>query len=161
MLFTDKPKIFIPSNDTLLEVLYEQHENFHILWFHFPKDGWLPIEDYEPIIFIYKNDKLQCLITRRHWGYQTYNIDDLVEPLEVLFDGSFHPPFPRTKDKYERFEEKIRNCEELDNYEISKIDANNISEKFRTGKEHPSLAIRFFRLAKDPIEQAKEILSNI
>lgn len=160
----NKPNIFIPSNDTLIEVLYEHDENFQIWWFHFPKDGFLPIEDYEPIIFIYKHNELQYLITRRHWEYQTYYIENLYNPLEILFDGEFHPPFPRTKDGDILFNEKIKNCERLNNYEIKEISPTCISEKFRVGKGHPSSILKnwlWLKKIKDPRDKAEEILSNI
>jgi len=92
-----KPKIFIPEegNNTLIDVLLEQYDDFDIYWYHWPQDGYVFwVEDYEPVIIVYKGDEICYLITRRHWSYKFYTADEgLKIPLEVLFDGEFHPPY--------------------------------------------------------------------
>lgn len=68
------PIIFIPdeSNNPLEDVLVEKHENFDIFWYHWPKDGpnWFHSvfreEDYEPVIVVYCDDDIVCVITRAH-----------------------------------------------------------------------------------------------
>lgn len=65
-------QIFIPDEDSksLIDVKLERHDNFDIYWYHWPQDGFFPVEDYEPVILVYSSDgTLCCLITRRHWKY--------------------------------------------------------------------------------------------
>jgi hypothetical protein len=90
----------------LVEVLLEVYSNFEIYWFHWPRDGFLPEEDYEPIVIIYSGT-ICCVITRRGWTYQTYMMKDgLKIPLEILFDTSFHHPFAKAQANSEIFEKK-------------------------------------------------------
>lgn len=153
-----KPQIFIPDEDskTLIDVKLEAYDNFDIFWFHWPRDGWFFVEDYEPVILVYKSDNTLCyLITRRHWGYQFYSLDELSVPVEVLFDGSFHPPYPKLK-QGDDFEEKKRKLISRE-YNVEKITASDIDAMFRTGKGHPTAV---GRAMEDPADIAKEAHSE-
>ena len=152
-----KPKIFIPEegNNTLIDVLLEQYDDFDIYWYHWPQDGYVFwVEDYEPVIIVYKGDEICYLITRRHWSYKFYTADeDLKIPLEVLFDGEFHPPYPKTDENGEWFERKKEVLIPRD-YQPKDIKDIEIPKKFRTGENHPT---SFGRRVKDPVKVAKEI----
>lgn len=158
-----KPQIFIPdegNSKTLIDVKLERHDSFDILWFHWPQDGWFFfVEDYEPVILVYSPNGTLCyLIVRRHWEYKFYSLDELSDPVQVLFDGSFHPPFARTKEDGVNFDEKKmkllpKNYDDM----IKLVNPNDIDEKFRTGKGHPTSA---GRTMEDPVDVANEIRSE-
>jgi hypothetical protein len=153
-----KPQIFIPDEGTksLIDVKLETYDNFDIFWFHWPRDGWFFVEDYEPVILVYSSDGTLChLIVRRHWGYQSYSLNELSIPIQVLFDGSFHPPFAKLKQD-DGFEEKKVKLVSKD-YDVEKITASDIDEKFRTGKGHPTAV---GRTMEDPVNIAKEAYSE-
>lgn len=149
-----KPAIFIPIEPlSLQDVLLEQHENFDIYWYHWPMDGIFPGGDYEPVILIYcKDSKLCYLIVRKAWEYRFYLVDELVEPIEVLFETPFHHPSPRTKDDlfYNLRKALLRDA----TYDPKIISSSDISERFRNGKDHPTAGGRNF---EDPIQVAQRI----
>lgn len=153
-----KPQIFIPDegSKSLIDVKLEKHDNFDIYWFHWPQDGFFPVEDYEPVIMAYSsNGKLCCLIVRRHWQYQFYSLEELSDPIEVLFDGSFHPPFAKLKQD-DDFEKK-KNGLVSRNYDVEMINPSDIDAKFRTGKGHPTA---LGRTIEDPADIANESYSD-
>jgi len=151
-----KPKIFIPEEGdlSLKDVCLERHDSFDIYWYHWPQDGLFSwVEDYEPVIVLYKGDEICYLITRRHWRYQFYTLEDLKIPVEVLFDGEFHPPYPKTDENEDWFEHKKAVLKSVQ-YQPKDVRETEIPEKFRTGKGHPTA---LGRRVKDPIQIAKEI----
>jgi hypothetical protein len=153
-----KPQIFIPNegSKSLIDVKLEKYDNFDIYWYHWPRDGFFLVEDYEPVILVYSANGTLCyLIVRRHWQYQFYSLDELSDPVEVLFDGSFHPPFAKLKQD-DDFEEKKHNLISR-NYNVKMTNPNDIDAKFRTGKGHPSA---LGRTMKDPVDIAKEAYSD-
>jgi hypothetical protein len=150
-----KPQIFIPDEGvkSLIDVKLETYDNFDIFWFHWPRDGFVPVEDYEPVILVYSSGNALCyLIVRRHWQYQFYSVDELSIPIEVLFEGPFHPPFAKLKqdDDFEKKKSKLIPKK----YGVKPINANDIDPMFRTGKDHPTALRRIF---DDPTGIAKEI----
>ncbi len=155
------PTIFIPnsSNNDLIEVLIEEYPDFDILWYHWPKDGnylkyrIVQEEDYEPVILIYdESGKLCELITRRHWHYQDYLPVELVKPIEIIFDGEDHPPYPKTHQNAAWFEaEKARLVARR--YVSKSIVRNQVAKKFRTGKGHGANPV-YVQIVKDPFVQA-------
>lgn len=150
-----KPQIFIPDegSKSLIDVKLERYDNFDIYWFHWPRDGFFFVEDYEPVILVYHPDHTLCyLIVRRHWAYQLYSQDELSYPIEVLFDGSFHPPFPKQKQD-DDFEKKKAGLIPKE-YDVESISANAIEPKFRTGTGHPTA---LGRSMEDPVDIASEI----
>lgn len=132
-----KPKIFIPIEDDLIEVLVEEYEDFCIYWFHWPRDGVYLEQDYEPIIVIFKDDKIACAITRRHWEYQDHKASDgLVVPLEAIFDGMFHPPYVKDIND-EDYESKKKSLIPRE-YKILRTESSIIPPRFRIGEGHLS-----------------------
>ena len=102
---------------------------------------------------INKVEQLCYLVTRRHWRYQPYPVEVLKVPVEVLFEDKSHPPYPKTEDNREWFERKKEDLIQR-NYSFREINANEIPEMFRVGKNHPT---SLGRRVKDPVEKAKEI----
>lgn len=153
------PQIFIPDegSKSLIDVKLERHDNFDIYWYHWPQDGFFHVQDYEPVILVYSSDgTLCCLITRRHWKYNHYSFDELSIPVEVLFDGSFHPPFPKLKQDSDDFEKKKAKLISK-NYAPIMIGPNDIEPQFRTGAGHPTAV---FGTGEDPADVAKEAYSE-
>lgn len=87
-----KPIIYIPVENesrTLKEVLYEKFDNYYVLWYHWPYDGYLTgREDYEPVILIMKNDNLVNIGIRPHNVYKnsTNWITEKGRPVIVFYD---------------------------------------------------------------------------
>lgn len=137
----------------------EEYETFEIFWYHWPKDGFAPEEDYEPVIILYKDgNKICCIITRRHWDYRTVGSEDgLVIPPQVLFDGIFHPPFVKTSDNNEfDFDATIKNKNLIHTrYEPKAIKATDIPKKFRTGDGHFTKPP--WRKIEDPVAHARYV----
>jgi hypothetical protein len=153
-----RPQIFIPDegSKSLIDVKLETYNNFDIFWFHWPQDGFFPVEDYEPVVLVYSAGNALCyLIVRRHWQYQFYSVDELSIPIEVLFDGSFHPPYAKLKqdDDFEKKTTKLISK----NYDVIMINANDIDPIFRTGRGHPTA---FGRTMEDPVDLANETYSE-
>jgi hypothetical protein len=152
-----KPRIFIPEapNNPLLEVLTEIHDGFLIFWYHWRFDGFIDeVEDYEPIMVILDDiaDRICYLGTRAHWRYRFRSPEEgLVVPLQVLFEGSFHPALARTEDNSSKFE-RIKASLGLftQDYEPEAVDSSRIPIMFRTGKDHPTAFLR------NPIEDPKD-----
>lgn len=92
-----KPIIYIPNEDesrTLIEVIYEKYENYYVLWYHWPHDGYLTgREDYEPVILIIKDGKLANIGIRPHNHYQnsTTWVPEKGKPV-IVFTGAWHGP---------------------------------------------------------------------
>jgi hypothetical protein len=159
-----RPRIFYPKNDPPIMAYVETYdiekatksydavESFCIYWFHWHKDGIWNEQDYEPVITGFKDGKIQFVITRRHWEYQPYAIEDwgykldedkaldTTESLEVIFDGMFHPPEPKTKDATDYILK--RDCLESGEYELRNTERNFIDQKFRIGKGHISFEMK-------------------
>ena len=151
-----QPIIFIPDqqNNPLIDVQLERHKHFDIYWFHWLRDGFFNIEDFEPIILIYGKDGNICsVVVRRHWSYIPYDVDEIASPLQALFSGSFHEPHIKTTVGKDEFDEK---CKKLisENYSTVEIQDNKIHENFRIGKGHPS---KVFGTVEDPSIVAERI----
>lgn len=60
MIFTK----YIPDNP-LLEVLVESNsDKYEIIWYHWGQDGFMLVEDYEPVIVVYCENQIKTVITR-------------------------------------------------------------------------------------------------
>jgi len=154
------PEIFIPleNGNPLDEVLTERYENFDIYWYHWPHDGprWFSLfmreEDYEPVIVIYCNDEVSCVITRPHWEYHYSSVKEegLEVPPKILFEDEWHPALTKTKVNIREFELK-----KLDltphSYSPNITKSERISQKFRTGLGHNS------RIGKPPVQDPADI----
>ncbi len=159
------PEIFMPdSNDNaLIEILVEEHERFDIFWYHWPHDGdilsriFIREEDYEPVILLYDaDDSFIGVITRQHWKYQDYFLDDgLDTPPKIVFNDEFHPPSPRTNKKSSWFDGRIRGMISSDLIP-QKINSDNITEKFRLGIGHGSNKLH--RIMDDPVSVSLDII---
>ncbi len=153
-----KPQIFIPDEGSrsLIDVKLETYDNFDIFWFHWPRDGFFHVEDYEPVILVYSSNGTLChLIVRRHWRYHFYSLDELSIPIQILFEGSFHPPFPKLKQD-NGFEKKKNKLVSRD-YNTEKITAADIDKRFRIGRGHPTA---IHKTMEDPVDIAKEVYSE-
>jgi len=144
------------SHKTLQGIYLEQHQNFDILWYHWPQDGFFPVEDYEPIILIY-NDKNEicCVCVRRGWEYKPATIDELDYPIMIGFEGTFHHPYLCYKDQQDfekRFSDHIQT-----KLQPTVIKSDKIPPIARTGQKHPTLVRRDGFRVKDPIKKAQEI----
>lgn len=160
------PVIFIPdeNNNRLEEILVERSVNFDVFWYHWPKDGdeWFNFlireEDFEPVIVVYCNEEVVCVITRPHWSYQYYDIKDeeLISPCEVLFKDAWHPAIAKTRQNEREFEliksELIPHP--YSDGDVREIERNALNQKFRTGIGHRSNFAR--RVMQDPIDVAQE-----
>lgn len=94
------PQIY-SDDTTLIDVLLERHEFFDIYWFHWPHDGPLPIQDFEPVIISYCKDNSVCsVIVRRAWRFTTTLTEELIFPLRIIFDGPFHHPVVVTSQEH-------------------------------------------------------------
>ena len=160
-----KPRIFIPKEKPQRtmkkEVYLEQNEYFDILWYHWPRDGYFPEEDFEPIILLYCDKiNLSGVVPRRHWNYNPYKIQDLSFPIELVFDGIFHPPFVRHKNHDFIFSVKTFFNPDYTDYDLIPIKKNNIPEYARTGKGHTSLNLLGRNEVMDPCDKAMELYSE-
>ncbi len=157
-----KPIIFIPDEgkDTLKEVFLERHAHCDIYWYKWPHDGKLffMIEDYEPVVIIYQNKQVYCVMTRPHWNYKPYAVDDgLVVPPEILFKTDSHDAYAKTSEAADIFErDKKGHLRKPYNPVIEKSEL--IPTKYRTGLGHPSNYK--LRPGKDPVVRAKEIFDE-
>jgi len=151
-----KPCIFSLDN-SLIDVLVEEYQNFNIYWFHWPRDGvYYKEQDYEPVIIIYDRDGQICyLIIRRGWGYKQYSVKDILLPPQVMFDPVQHHPYVRTKKiKWAwNASEEVRQLIHIE-YTPSSAAADTIPTKFRTGEGHESSNFR--AVSRDPIDEATE-----
>jgi len=154
------PQIFIPNEGTLSlkKVYLERYTNIDLLWYNWPRDGLLRWEnDYEPIALVYKDSDISYVITRRHWSYQAYSIDQLSQPLQIRFDGIFHPPYPRTMEGQEQFDAKTVTLVSRD-YMSEIVDKDFIPSRFRKGNGHACMPGN--KIEKDPVEYANEIYND-
>jgi len=92
-----KPIIYIPRESesrTLKKVFYEEFPNYYILWFYWPYDGILTDhEDYEPVIFIMKDDKLVDIGIRPHnrYDHSDFWVQEDSRPI-IIFWTIWHGP---------------------------------------------------------------------
>lgn len=161
LLMRIQPKIFIPvENPGFIDVKFEQYKHFDIFWYHWYRDGFFNVQDYEPVILVYSDNGDLCyLIVRRGWEYKHYEREILHSPLEVLFESSFHHPFAKKLDDEEYEMKKVNNLISKD-YTPSPIKSNEISAMFRTGVGHPTLIKRVWIPVQDPANIAEETYSE-
>ncbi|ABX12507.1 hypothetical protein [Nitrosopumilus maritimus] len=137
------PIIFTKKNpdNPLLEVLVESNsDKYEIIWYHWPHDGFMPVEDYEPVIVVYSKKQIKVVITRSAWKFKPHNIDNtLSNPLSVLFKDDFHHYMIRTEENAVDFDKIIGSTQlEQEEYQskIKDISPSAIDLKFRTGWGH-------------------------
>jgi len=127
-----KPQIY--SNDTnLIDVLLERQELFDIYWFHWPHDGPLPIEDFEPVIVCYCQDNSVCFVAvRRGWRYTMRLTEQVIFPLRIIFDGSYHHPIIVTSHE----DHGGLNTNNSLPYQAREVSSEEIPDMFRRGVFH-------------------------
>jgi hypothetical protein len=92
--------------DDFIDCLIEDSNgSYCIYWYHWPRDGVFPHPDFEPVIYLYGRDKEElCLVVLRvGWRYRVFKHDELIRPIEVIFETPFHHPRIRTKENSEDF----------------------------------------------------------
>ena len=86
---------------SLVNIVYERKNSrsgsyYEIFWYHWPRDGVFPWEDFEPIVFAYNEKQKLCFVLiRRGWKMIFMNPEDVSWPPEILFKGSTHHQFVR------------------------------------------------------------------
>jgi hypothetical protein len=83
----------------LIDCIIERRPNADIYWYHWPRDGIFPWEDFEPVVYAYGHDSedLCLVILRVGWKYKVSGADDLTYPIVVMFETPQHHPLLRTK----------------------------------------------------------------
>ena len=64
-----------------------------------------------------------------------YRTEEIRLPLQLVFDGTTHPAYPRTHENSAWFEARIRDME-LKVYTMDTIASTDVPRKFRTGSGH-------------------------
>jgi hypothetical protein len=120
---------------TLSNILYERHDfksgsYYEVFWYHWPRDGILPWEDYEPVVFAYNQKHKPCFVlVRRAWRYSIANPEDVSWPPEILFKGGSHHQFVRmTTDYFGDFDES-----KLRSYMTVNVPSPKVASVQRTG----------------------------
>jgi hypothetical protein len=87
----------------LVDIVYERQSTlsgsyYEIFWYHWPNDGLLFWDDYEPIVFAYNRRHDLCFVlVRRAWKFIMINPDEVYWPPEILFKGKNHHQFIRMR----------------------------------------------------------------
>jgi len=58
------------AEEEIIEILYEIHKfpsgsYYEVFWYHWPRDGLLPWEDFEPVVFVYNFKQELCFVLVR------------------------------------------------------------------------------------------------
>lgn len=100
-----RPIIYVHKEfpgDELDLVLYEKYEKYYVVWFHWPYDGFVSFdskgygirhEDYEPIILVHEDSKLQNIGIRPSHSYESsehWNTES--ERPVIIFWSAWHHP---------------------------------------------------------------------
>ncbi len=91
---------------SLINIIYERKDfpsgsYYEIFWYHWPRDGLLWWEDYEPVVFAYNYKHEICFaLVRRGWKPIITNPEELFWPPEVRFKGGSHHQFIRMTTDY-------------------------------------------------------------
>ena len=126
------PQVYC-SDSNLIDVLLESQELFDIYWFHWPHDGPLPVEDFEPVIVSYCRDNSVCFVAvRRAWRFTMRLTEQLIFPLRIIFDGPFHHPIIVTSQEDHGGLNTINSLP----YQAREISSEQIPVMFRRGVFH-------------------------
>ena len=142
----------------------EEYPNYDIIWYEWKYDGppsaakLINLADFEPVIILYKDDQIICVIVRSHWNYVPSSIkeENLILPPHIAFDNDYHEPLVKTRDNEDDFNKKILLLVKKSNYDVTTRSANYITSKFRIGTGHITLIKRFFQKVVDPKDYAEE-----
>jgi hypothetical protein len=94
----------------LADSLFEERPYAVFYWYHWPRDGIFPWEDFEPVVYIYgdnddnDDDSLCLVVLRVGWKYKAVASNDLTHPIEVLFETPQHHPLLRRRDNFRIFD---------------------------------------------------------
>lgn len=92
----------------LIGCVIEKRPNVEVYWYHWPRDGIFPWEDFEPVVYVYRrgHENLCLAVLRVGWKYRVFDGEDLTYPIAVLFETPQHHPLLRTKHNFGAFDAK-------------------------------------------------------
>jgi hypothetical protein len=171
-----QPEIFIPKESNSLQIrqiyLEQRHPQIDIFWYHWPQDGiFVGTPDYEPIILIFsENNELKIIASRKAWDYQPYSRSELFSTIQIVFGGvpgilesvtaGFHHPYFHLLGFDADFQTMSSNKIHY-TYGVMPIDPSKIPDIARTGKKHPSLALKGRSKVIDPFDWALKYIQDI
>ncbi len=137
------------AEESLIDIPYERQQSqsgsyFEIFWYHWPRDGVFPWEDYEPVVFAYnRNHDLCFVLVRRAWKFIIMNPDEVFWPPEVLFKGGSHHQFVRmTTDDFGDFEQSnLQSLKTLNvtSSSVTLVDSAHLIPDFNIGGPYGSI----------------------
>ena len=143
-----------------LGVYLETGKQYEIYWFVWDRDGLRSIQDWEPVLLVYREDgtPAYCAV-RPHFSWDEVPFDDLELSNDgcvmVLFAGSHHGPVLKTKNEIRYFEQQLRKAVEI------KAPHNRISrEKVPKEARNPPLPILRFSLV-DVDKKIEELIQSL
>jgi hypothetical protein len=141
-----KPIVYVPKEGRarkLVDILYETSDLYAVLWFHWPYDDYTGKRDYEPVVLVFRNDRLHKIGIRPHERYLSYNRWQAEEsrPI-VVFHTAWHAPMVKgtLRGTLVSFYSKIERSTRLDKYNIKKGRPPTWYNKNGTDKEVYSFA---------------------
>lgn len=92
----------------LINCIDEKRPDFEVYWYHWPRDGIFPWEDFEPVAYVFRrsHENLCMVVLRVGWKYKVFDAKDLTYPVAVLFETPQHHPLLRTKYNFRVFDAK-------------------------------------------------------
>jgi hypothetical protein len=105
-VFARPDEVNQPPNGHFKSARFEQNlqnnqYGYDILWFVWDRDGPFPLDDWEPVIFFWKDVELIGVTTRPHFGWEdysnlSYDEKHFVYPLRIIFRDSWHAGYLTT-----------------------------------------------------------------
>jgi hypothetical protein len=143
-----------------LGVYLETGKQYEIYWFVWDRDGLRSIQDWEPVLPVYRKygTPAYCAV-RPHFRWNEVPFDDLELSDDgcviVLFAGSHHGPVLKTKNEIRYFEQQLKKAVEI------KAPHNRISrEKVPKEARNPPLPILRFSLV-DVDKKIEELIQSL
>jgi len=165
-----KPIIYMKNSEDnpYIAAHREVHENYEIIWYEWKYDGPPAIArrqdlpDFEPVIILYKENKIVCVIVRNAWKYIPSSIEDenLLFPITVAFETDYHHPTVKTRENEDDFNKKISLLSSRTDYIVNNISADFIQPRFRIGDNHPTRWLQFWLYTPDPTDHVGEVYSD-
>ncbi len=142
-----------------LGVYLETGKQYEIYWFVWDRDGLRSIQDWEPVLLVYREDgtAAYCAV-RPHFSWDEVPFDDLELSdgcVIVLFAGSHHGPVLKTKNKIRYFEQQLKKSVEIKVPHI-RILREEVPEEAR----NPPLPILRFSFV-DVDEKIEELIQSL
>lgn len=142
----------------------QSHEfGYDIMWFIWNRDGILPREDWEPIIFFWKGTRLIAVTTRPHFEWRDYSAEGYGEPnfqypMRIVFRSTYHAAFVATLQWVEEFDLEITTLKKL-KYRPTAIAADDVPDSAkRAWFKKKGLWIQFGEDIHDKADQRLEDL---